>query len=56
MTTDDLELLRGMWAACVDDLERWAKAFESLDPGSQRKIIRLIEGIRTRAATITEVP
>jgi len=56
MTTDDLELLSGMWIAFADDLERWARAFAGLDPDSERAIRRLAHAIKTRAATLTEVP
>ena len=42
MTDDELEILRGMWAECADDLDRWARAFAKLDPGSEY-IIRVVE-------------
>lgn len=53
--TPDFELLRGMWAACADDLRRWARAFNdttalTVDSGTCDALEQLARTLEAKAA------
>lgn len=56
MNDDELEILRGMWAECADDLVQWAKAFAPYDPGSEYVVRLLAEEMLRRLAEAKITP